>query len=59
MTLVLRTTDHHVELTPVLPATPAGSDPLPQLQYETQPPSGPGATSCLSHPPALSLAGSP
>ncbi|MET9086124.1 hypothetical protein ABZX77_30335 [Streptomyces sp. NPDC004237] len=59
MTLVLRTTDHHVEPTPVLPAAPAGSDPLPQLQSETQPSSGPGATRCLSHPPALSLRGIP
>jgi hypothetical protein len=59
MTLVLRTTDHHVEPTPVLPAAPAGSDPLLQLQYETQPPSGPGATRCLSHPPELSLRGIP
>ncbi|MDW4911589.1 hypothetical protein RB628_41475, partial [Streptomyces sp. ADMS] len=59
MTLVLRTTNHHVESTPVLPAAPAGSDPLLQLQYETQPPNGPGATRCLSHPPQLSLRGIP
>ncbi|MEV4864583.1 hypothetical protein [Streptomyces ossamyceticus] len=59
MTLVLRTTDKHVEPTPVPPAAPAGSDPLPQLQYETQSPSGPGATRCLSHLPELSLRGIP
>ncbi|WP_254648452.1 hypothetical protein [Streptomyces sp. GbtcB6] len=59
MTLVLRTTNHHVEQTPVAPAAPGGSDPLLQLQYETEPPSGPGATRCLSHPPELSLCGIP
>ncbi|MEE1763601.1 hypothetical protein [Streptomyces sp. SP18BB07] len=59
MTLVLRTTDHHVEPPPVLPAIPAGSAPLLQLQFETQSPSGPGATRCLSHPPELSLRGIP
>lgn len=59
MTLVLRTTDHHVEPTPVLPAATVGSDPMPQLQYETQPPSGPRATRYLSHPPELSLRGIP
>lgn len=56
---MLRTTDHHVESTPVLPAVSAESDPLLQLQYETQLPSGPGATRCLSHPPELSLRGIP
>lgn len=56
---MLRTTDHHVELIPVLPAAPAESYPLPQLRYETQPPSGPGATRCLSHPSELSLRGIP
>lgn len=56
---MLRTTDHHVEPTRVLPAAPAGSDPLLQLQYETLPPNGPGATRCLSHPPKLSLRGIP
>ncbi|MDT0467592.1 hypothetical protein [Streptomyces gibsoniae] len=59
MTHVLRTTDHDVEPTSVLPAVPAGSDPLAQLQSETQPPSGPGATRCPSHPPELSLRGIP
>lgn len=56
---MLRTTNHYIEPIPVLPAAPAGSDPLLQLQYETQPPSGPCATRCLSHPPVLSLRGIP
>lgn len=56
---MLRTTDHHVAPTPVLPAVLAGSDPLLQLQFETKPPSGPGATRCLSHPSQLSLRGIP
>ncbi|WP_037662452.1 hypothetical protein [Streptomyces griseofuscus] len=59
MTPVLRTTDHHVEPTHVLPVAPAASDPLPQLRYETQPHSGPGATRCLSQPPELTLRGIP
>ncbi|MGW3715643.1 hypothetical protein ACWD8L_00675 [Streptomyces sp. NPDC005133] len=59
VTLVLRTTNPHVEPTPVLPVVPAGSDPLLQLQYETQPPSGPGATRCLNHPRELFLRGIP
>ncbi|WP_405985709.1 hypothetical protein [Streptomyces sp. NBC_00872] len=56
---MLRTTDHTTETTPVLPAAPAGSDPLRQLQYETRPPSGPGATRGLNHPQELSLRGIP
>ncbi|MFH9744577.1 hypothetical protein ACH4MN_09045 [Streptomyces anulatus] len=59
MTLVPKTTDNHVEPTPVLSAALVGSDPLLQLQYKTQPPSGPGATRCLSHPPELVLRGIP
>ncbi|WP_234330192.1 hypothetical protein [Streptomyces acidiscabies] len=59
MTLVLRTTDHHVELAPVLPVAPAGSDPLLQLQYETQPPSGPAAARCVGYPQELALGGIP
>ncbi|MFD7093077.1 hypothetical protein [Streptomyces sp. NPDC059883] len=55
MTLVLRTTDHPAEPTPVLPVLPASTDPLLQLEYETQPPSGLGATRCLSHPRELVL----
>lgn len=56
---MLRRTDHHVEPILVLPAAPAGSDPLLQLQYKTQPPNRPGATRCLSHSPELSLRGIP
>ncbi|MFJ3300137.1 hypothetical protein [Streptomyces bacillaris] len=59
MTLVLRTTDRPAESTPAQPVLPAGTDPLLQLAYETQPPSGPGATRCLSHPRELSLRGIP
>lgn len=56
---MLRTTDHHTETAPAPIAAPAGSDPLLQLQYETQQPSGPGATRCLNHPSELSLRGIP
>lgn len=43
----------------MLPALPASTDPLLQLEHETQPPSGPGATRCLSHPRELALRGIP
>ncbi|WP_411076239.1 hypothetical protein [Streptomyces sp. cmx-4-7] len=59
MTLVLRTTDHTTEPAPVLPVLPAGTDPLLQLQNETRPADGPGATRCLSHPHELALGGIP
>ncbi|WP_260640630.1 hypothetical protein [Streptomyces angustmyceticus] len=59
MTLVLRTTDRTAEPAPVLPTLPAGSDPLLQLEYEMQQPSGPGVTRCLSHPAELALRGIP
>lgn len=54
-----RTTDRPAEPTPVLPALPAGTDPLLQLEYQTELPSGPGATRCLRHPHELSLRGIP
>lgn len=54
-----RTTDHHVEAPHALPAAPAGSDPLLQLQYETQPPSGPSAFRYIRHPRELALRGIP
>ena len=54
-----RTIHRPVEPTPVLPVVLAGTDPLLQLEYETQPPSGPGATRCLSHPRPLALRGIP
>ena len=56
---MLRTTDRPVEPTPAPTTSPAGTDPLLQLEYETQPPSGPGATRCLNHPRELSLRGIP
>ncbi|MCX5449846.1 hypothetical protein [Streptomyces nigrescens] len=59
MTLVLRTTDRTAAPAPVLPILPAGPDPLLQLEHEMQPPSGPGATRCLSHPDKLALRGIP
>ncbi|MFD7121056.1 hypothetical protein ACFWAA_29045 [Streptomyces sp. NPDC059922] len=60
MTLVLRTTDDRpTEPKPVLPILPAGTDPLLQLDTQTQPPGGPGATRCLSHPRELALRGIP
>ncbi|WP_371602266.1 hypothetical protein OG345_05095 [Streptomyces sp. NBC_01220] len=57
MTLVLRTTDHTTELAPAPPILPANTDPLLQLEQEMQPPTGPGATRCLSHPHGLALGG--
>ncbi|MFE3881882.1 hypothetical protein ACFXPQ_02985 [Streptomyces lydicus] len=57
--LVLRTTDRTAEPAPVLPTLPAGTDPLLQLEYEMQQPSGPGATRCLGHPAELALRGMP
>ncbi|QMU73551.1 hypothetical protein GXP74_02785 [Streptacidiphilus sp. P02-A3a] len=42
-----------------MPALPAGTDPLLQLEYQTELPSGPGATRCLRHPAELSLRGVP
>jgi hypothetical protein len=59
MTLVPRTTDRPAVPTPALPVLPVGTDPLLQFEYETQPPSGPGATRCLSHPRTLALGGIP
>ncbi|MER5613924.1 hypothetical protein [Streptomyces sp. NPDC002215] len=59
MTLVLRTTDSPAEPATAQPADRAGTDPLPRLQYETQPPSGPGVTRCLNHPRELNLRGIP
>ncbi|MCX4773750.1 hypothetical protein [Streptomyces sp. NBC_01285] len=56
---MLRTTDHPAEPAPVLTVLPAGTDPLLQLEYETQTPSGPGATRCLSHPRELAHRGIP
>ncbi len=56
---MLRTTARPVAPNPVQPASASGRDPLLQLDYETQPPSGPGATRCLSHPSELALRGIP
>ncbi|MGW2657387.1 hypothetical protein ACWC1D_27470 [Streptomyces sp. NPDC001478] len=46
---------------PTEPATahPTATDPLLQLQHETQPPGGPGATRSLTHPHELTLRGIP
>lgn len=59
MTLVLRTT--HQQANPAVAPTPlsVGGDPLRQLQYETQPPTGPGVTRCTGHPRELALRGIP
>ncbi|WP_406080490.1 hypothetical protein OG468_08645 [Streptomyces zaomyceticus] len=59
MTLVLRTTDHTAAPAPAPLVLPAGTDPLLQLEYETQQPSGPDATRCLGHPGELALGGIP
>ena len=59
MTLVPRTTDHPIEAPPTSPAAPVGSDPLLQLQYEPQPPSGPHAFHYIRHPKELALRGIP
>lgn len=52
---MLRTTHRATEL----PALPACSDPLSQLQDESQPVDGPGAIRCVGHPQELSLGGMP
>ncbi|MBV1949148.1 MULTISPECIES: hypothetical protein [unclassified Streptomyces] len=59
MTPVLRTTAPITEPTPAPPVLPVGTDPLLQLEYETQPTTGPGATRCLSHPHELAFGGIP
>ncbi|MEU9319548.1 hypothetical protein [Streptomyces sp. NPDC048295] len=59
MTLVLRTTDRTTESAPPLPVLPAGTDPLLQLQYETQPADGPAVTRCVGHPCELTFGGIP
>ncbi|WP_399097298.1 hypothetical protein ACGH2B_24950 [Streptomyces sp. BBFR2] len=59
MTLVPRTTARPAAPAPAPPIVPETTDPLLQLEHETQPTSGPDATRCLSHPPELSLRGIP
>jgi hypothetical protein len=59
MTPVPRTTKRPAEPTPVLPGLPVATNPLQQIEYVTQPPNGPGATRCLSHPRELALRGIP
>jgi len=59
MTLVLRTTDHPAEAPAARSAAAASSDPLLQLQYEPQPPSGPHAVHYIRHPKELALRGLP
>ncbi|MFB7124557.1 hypothetical protein [Kitasatospora sp. NPDC056273] len=44
---------------PITTPVPAGSDPLLQLEYETQTPSGPEAVRGLLHPAELALCGIP
>ncbi|MFE3824634.1 transposase [Streptomyces sp. NPDC059092] len=52
---MLRTTERPAEQASVLDVLPTGIEPLLQLEFETQPSSGPGATHCLSHPGELAL----
>ncbi|MFD9816564.1 hypothetical protein [Streptomyces sp. NPDC059080] len=59
MTLVPRTTARPAAPAPASPVVPVATDPLLHLEYETQPPSSPDATRCLSHPPELALRGIP
>ncbi|NEA56609.1 hypothetical protein G3I60_21335 [Streptomyces sp. SID13666] len=42
-----------------MPAAPAAGDPMLQLQYETQPPSGPAAIRCAGYPRELAMRGIP
>ncbi|MFF6835770.1 hypothetical protein ACFY84_28595 [Streptomyces sp. NPDC012438] len=56
---MLKTTERTTEPAPALPVLPIGTDPLLQLQYETQPADGPGARRCVSHPHELALGGIP
>ncbi|WP_372352309.1 hypothetical protein [Streptomyces sp. KL116D] len=59
MTLVLRTTTRPTEPAPAPPGLPTGTDPLLQLQPETQPADGPGAIRCVGHSRELALGGIP
>lgn len=54
-------TAEQLTASPTTPAvqTPAASDPLLQLEYETQPPSGPGAVRCAQCPHELAMRGIP
>ncbi|MFE3874856.1 hypothetical protein ACFXPX_10710 [Kitasatospora sp. NPDC059146] len=45
--------------TPIATPVPVGSDPLRQLEYETQTPSGPEAVRGILHPAELALRGMP
>lgn len=56
---MLRTTDRRTEATPASHVRPADTTAVPEHRYETQPPSGPGATRCLTHPRELTLRGIP
>ncbi|MFI9273964.1 hypothetical protein ACIGXM_25135 [Kitasatospora sp. NPDC052896] len=54
-----RTTDHHTMPAPTPLTTTTQSDPLLQLENETEPPSGPGVNRCLNHADELALGGIP
>ncbi|MBV9023377.1 MAG: hypothetical protein JO362_06200 [Streptomycetaceae bacterium] len=54
---VLDTTDRDTALTTTVPA--AGDDPLRQLEYEPELPTGPLAIRCINHPQEISLRGIP
>ncbi|WP_435128744.1 hypothetical protein [Actinacidiphila sp. bgisy144] len=59
MTLALRTNNHPSDARTAPAATPAGGDPLLQLQYEPEPHSGPRAIHYIRHPQELTLRGIP
>lgn len=56
---MLRATGRQTEPSAPPSPLPVGGDPLRQLQYETEPPIGPGVTRCTGHSRELALRGIP
>ncbi|MFD7902935.1 hypothetical protein ACFV4G_11885 [Kitasatospora sp. NPDC059747] len=54
-----RTTEQTTNPAPIITPAPAGTDPLLQLEYETQPPSGPETVRLAQCPTELVLGGIP
>nr|BFD94049.1 hypothetical protein KitaXyl93_54090 [Kitasatospora sp. Xyl93] len=54
-----RTTEQTTTPAPITAPTPTSTDPLLQLKYETQPPSGPEAVRLVQCPTELALRGIP
>ena len=54
---MLETTDRDTQSATI--QSLADSDPLPQLEHQPEPPTGPMAIRCLSHPQEITLRGIP